>query len=201
MVWPAGGDGLAGRPDATEGVGVRPTVTPDPGTAVAPPGSTGRIMKFTPEDEFITEWGRIGNGPGESRTPRAMAFDSQGRLLVADRGNRRVQIFDQDGQLLGTCYEYRRISDLLITPDDMLYAIDSETGETNHPGWVTGIRVGSAHEDRVTAFIPPHRSDDKPGGVAGEGVAVDPDGNVYGAEGPGSRPRVDGGLAKHGVGM
>ena len=66
---------------------------------------------------------------------------------------------------------------------------------------MTGIRIGSALEDRVTAFIPPHHSDDRPMGVAGEGVTVDADGNVYAAEGPGSRPWVDGGLTKYVVGM
>ena len=167
----------------------------------APPGSTGRIMKFSPDGEFIMEWGRIGNGPGEFRTPHAMAFDSQGRLFVADRGNHRIQIFDQDGNYIDEYYEYSRISDLFITSDDVLYAIDSETGEERHPGWMTGIRIGSALEDRVTAFIPPHHSDDRPMGVAGEGVAVDADGNVYAAEGPGSRPWVGGGLTKYVLGM
>ena len=162
-----------------------------------PPGSTGRIMKFSADGEFIMEWGQIGNDPGEFRTPHALEFDSQGRLFVADRGNHRIQIFDQEGNLLDTYYEYSRISGLFITDDDMLYAIDSETGETNHPGWITGIRVGSALEDQVTAFIPPHALDTRPGGVAGEGVAVDADGNVYAAEGPGSRPAVDGGLTKY----
>ncbi len=168
---------------------------------VAPPGSTGRIMKFTADGEFIMEWGQIGNGIGEFRTPHAMAFDSQGRLFVADRGNHRIQIFDQDGNYIDSYYEYSRISDLFITSDDMIYAIDSETGEANHPGWITGIRIGSATEDRVTAFIPPHASDTRPGGVAGEGVAVDAAGNVYAAEGPGSRPAVDGGLTKYAIGM
>ena len=167
----------------------------------APPGSTGRIMKFSPDGEFIMEWGQIGNGIGEFRTPHAMAFDSQGRLYVADRGNHRIQIFDQDGNYIDSYYQYSRISDLFITTDDMLYTIDSETGEANHPGWVTGVRIGSALEDRVTAFIPSHPSDTRPGGVAGEGVAVDADGNVYAAEGPGSRPVVDGGLTKYMVGM
>ncbi len=167
----------------------------------APPGSTGRIMKFSPDGEFIMEWGRIGNGPGEFRTPHAMAFDSQGRLFVADRGNHRIQIFDQDGNYIDEYYEYSRISDLFITSDDVLYAIDSETGEERHPGWMTGIRIGSALEDRVTAFIPPHHSDDRPMGVAGEGVAVDADGNVYAAEGPGSRPWAGGGLTKYVLGM
>ncbi len=168
---------------------------------MAPPGSTGRIMKFSPDGEFIMEWGQIGNGTGEFRTPHAMAFDSQGRLFVADRGNHRIQIFDQNGNYIDSYYEYSRISDLFITPDDMLYAIDSETRETNHPGWQTGIRIGSALEDHVTAFIPPHPWAERAMGVAGEGVAVDDNGNVYAAEGPGSRPAVAGGLTKYAVGM
>ena len=49
----------------------------------------------------------------------------------------------------------------------------------------------------VTAFIPGHAYEDRPWNTAGEGVAVDADGNVYGAEGPGSRPAVDGGLTKY----
>ncbi len=163
----------------------------------APPGSTGRIVKFTADGKFIKEWGRIGNDPGEFRTPHAMAFDSKGRLYVADRGNHRIQIFDQEGNYIDSYYQYSRVSDLFITAVDRLFAIDSETDETRHPNWRTGIRIGSAFEDRVTAFIPPHRWEKRPMGVAGEGVAVDRDGNVYAAEGPGSRPAVDGGLTKY----
>jgi len=160
-------------------------------------GSTGRIMKFTADGEFIMEWGEIGIGPGEFRTPHALEFDSQGRLFVADRGNHRIQIFDQDGNYLDSYYQFSRISGLFITDDDMLYAIDSETGGTNHPGWSTGIRIGSASADVVTAFIPGHAYQDRAWNTAGEGVAVDGDGNVYAAEGPGSRPAVDGGLTKY----
>ncbi|MEX2572517.1 MAG: peptidyl-alpha-hydroxyglycine alpha-amidating lyase family protein [Gemmatimonadota bacterium] len=162
-----------------------------------PADATGRIIKFTPDGEYVTEWGTIGNAPGQFRTPHAMAFDSQGRLFVADRGNHRIQIFDQDGNHLDSYYQFSRISDIFITPDDMLYAVDSETREENHPGWITGIRIGNATADAVTAFIPPHEWADRPEGVAGEGVAVDADGHVYVAEGPGSRPAVDGGLTKY----
>ena len=93
---------------------------------------------------------------------------------------------------------YSRISGLYITDDDTLYAIDSESGVRNHPGWLTGVRIGPAGEDRVTAFIPPHAHDVRVlQGVAGEGVAVDADGNVYAAEGPGSRPTAGGGITKY----
>ena len=163
------------------------------------PGSTGRIMKFSSTGQFIMQWGQIGNGPEEFRTPHALEFDSRGRLYVADRGNHRIQIFDQEGNLLDTYYQYSRISGIFITADDMLYAIDSETSPTGHPGWISGIRVGSAFEDRVTAFIPPHEGESRP--VAGEGVAVDQDGNIYAAEGPAARPVVDGGITKYVLGM
>jgi len=161
-----------------------------------PPGSTGRIMKFTKDGKFVKEWGKIGSAPGEFRTPHALAFDSRGRLFVADRGNHRIQIFNQDGKLLDVYHQFSRISGLFITPDDMLYAIDSESNPKNHPGWKTGIRMGKASEDKVTAFIAPHPTD-APQGVAGEGVAVDREGNVYAAEGPISRATAGSGLTKY----
>ena len=161
------------------------------------PGSTGRIVKFTKDGRYIKEWGRIGTAPGEFRTPHALAFDSQGRLFVADRGNHRVQIFDQEGNFLDAFYQFGRVSGLFIDANDTLYAIDSESNPTRHPGWKTGIRIGRTTEDRVAAFIPPHETDRGPHGTAGEGVAVDPEGNVYAAEGPGSRPVAGGGLTKY----
>ncbi|MEE8129619.1 MAG: hypothetical protein V3T48_04990, partial [Vicinamibacterales bacterium] len=162
------------------------------------PGSTGRILKFDKDGNFIKEWGEIGFRPGQFRTPHAMAFDSQGRLYVADRGNHRIQIFDQEGNLLEIYNQYSRVSGLFITDDDTLYAIDSESGVNNHPGWLTGVRIGPAAEDRVTGFVPPHAHETRVlQGVAGEGVAVDADGNVYAAEGPGSRPTAGGGVTKY----
>ena len=160
-------------------------------------GSTGRIMKFTSDGTFVKEWGRIGSAPGEFRTPHALEFDSQGRLFVADRGNHRIQIFDQDGNYLDSYYQFGRISGLFITDDDTLYAIDSESDRIRHPNWRNGVRIGHASEDKVTAFIPPHFSDARRLGTAGEGVAVDADGNVYAAEGPNSRRQAGGGLTKY----
>jgi sugar lactone lactonase YvrE len=163
-------------------------------------GSTARIMKFAPDGTFIKQWGQIGTLHGEFRTPHALAFDSQGRLWVADRGNHRIEIFDQDGNYLESRYEYGRTSGIFITPDDRVYAIDSESSPTTHPNWVNGVRIGRVDSDYVEAFIPPFPAETRPyQGVAGEGVAVDADGNVFAAEGPNSMRFAGGPYTKYEV--
>jgi DNA-binding beta-propeller fold protein YncE len=158
--------------------------------------SGGRIRKFTSDGKLIKTWGEPGSGPGQFNVPHALAFDSRGRLFVADRVNHRIQIFDQEGKFLEEWKQFSRISGLFIDRNDNLYAIDSESSTARHPNWKTGIRIGKATEDKVLAFIPPHQTDQSYG-AAGEGVAVDPDGNVYGAEGPLSRQAAGGGITKY----
>lgn len=161
-------------------------------------GRTARIIKFSPDGRRIKEWGRIGVRHGEFRTPHAMAFDSLGRLWVADRGNHRIEIFDQDGNYLDSRYAYGRISGLFITADDTVYAIDSESSPTNHPGWMNGVRIGRASEDRIIGFVPPFEREDRVyQGTAGEGVAVDAEGNIYAAEGPNSLRWAGGAFTKY----
>ena len=163
-------------------------------------GRTARIIKFSPDGKRIKEWGEIGLRHGEFRTPHALEFDSKGRLWVADRGNHRIELFDQDGNYLESRYMYGRISGLFITDDDIVYAIDSESGPTNHAGWRNGVRIGHADEDRIIAFIPPFERESRLyQGTAGEGVAVDADGNVFAAEGPNSLAEAGGAFTKYAV--
>jgi sugar lactone lactonase YvrE len=161
-----------------------------------PPDKTGRIVKYDKDGNFIREWGMIGEAPGDFRTPHALAFDSRGRLFVADRGNHRIQIFDQDGNYIDSYYQFGRVSGLFITADDTLYAIDSESDDERHPNWRRGIRIGHAGRDEVTAFVPPHDTGDFYG-AAGEGIAVDSEGNIFAAEGPNSRAAAGGGITKY----
>jgi sugar lactone lactonase YvrE len=151
-----------------------------------PPNGIGRISKFSPDGKFVKSFGAYGYGPAQFRGPHALAFDSKGRLFVADRGNRRIQIFDQDGKHLDTWYQFSRISGLAIAADDTLYAIDSESDDNYNPGWRKGLRVGSARTGEVWFFVPEHVSKQASGmggyGSMGEGVTVDGQGNVYAGE-------------------
>ena len=147
----------------------------------APPDTVARISKFTKDGKFIKSWGKLGSGPGEFRTPHSLAFDSRGRLFVADRGNVRIQIFDQEGKFLDDWKQFSRPSGIYIDKNDMLYSVDSESSAANHPGWKRGMRIGSAKDGTVTYFIPDPDTN-ATGTSAAEGVVSDARGNVYGAE-------------------
>jgi streptogramin lyase len=145
-----------------------------------------RVVKFTKDGKFIKQWGEHGSGPGQFEVPHCLAFDSQGRLFVGDRANNRIQIFDQDGKFIAEWKQFGRPSGMFIDSHDVIYVGDSESIETggyagNNPGFKRGIRIGSAKDGTVTAFIP----DPTPGLGAtsgAEGVGADGKGTVYGAE-------------------
>ena len=149
--------------------------------AAATPATASRIVKFTRDGRFINAFGKWGAAPGELKTPHAMVIDSRGRLLVADRGNMRVQVYDLDGNLLESWPQFSRVSGLFIDRHDMLYAIDSESTAANHQGWKKGARIGTAKDGKVMYFVPGHQTD-TPDGAAGEGIAVDANGTIYAAE-------------------
>jgi len=165
------------------------------GTAIG----NARIMKFDKNGKFLMTWGRKGMGPGEFDVVHALAFDSRGRLFVADRQNNRVQIFDQNGKFIAQWFQFGRPSGIYIDKkNDVLYVADSESrdGRTNtgqfalpqtgygyNAGIQRGIRIGSAKDGTVKYLIPDPCPYPYPAGSSlAEGVTVDFDGNVYGAD-------------------
>jgi DNA-binding beta-propeller fold protein YncE len=150
-------------------------------TNVEDPNLVGRISVFDRDGKFLRIIGKTGSGPGEFRTPHMLKFDSQGRLIVADRHNHRIQILTKDGKYVGEYHEFSRPSGLAIDSNDTIYVADSESTARVHPGWQRGIRIGSLKDGKVTTFVPPHKTD-APDGAMGEGIAIDTAGNVYTAE-------------------
>jgi hypothetical protein len=59
-----------------------------------------RVAKISKDGDWIKSWGQRGKGPGEFNTPHSIAADSKGNIYVADRANRRIQVFDGDGNFL-----------------------------------------------------------------------------------------------------
>ena len=140
-------------------------------------------MTFSSDGKLLKSIGKKGTGPVEFDQPHALAMDSRGRLFVGDRGNNRIQILDQEGRFLEEWKQFSRPSGIYIDKNDTIYVADSESESVsrNHDGWKRGIRIGSAKDGSVTAFIP-DPVEKAAGTSAAEGVAADPQGNVYGAE-------------------
>jgi len=144
--------------------------------------TNARIVKFSKDGKFIKSWGNKGIAPGEFDTPHGLAFDTKGRLFVADRNNNRIQIFDQEGTFIEQWTQFSRPSGIFIDAKDNIYVADSESNSVrSHPGWKRGIRIGHISDGYVTAFIP-DPVESTMGTSAAEGVAADSLGNIYGAE-------------------
>lgn len=151
-----------------------------------------RIVKFSSDGTYQTTIGETGYAPGQFHEPHAIAMDSQGRLFVGDRYNNRIQILDQDGEFIAAWTQFGRPSGIFIDENDLIYVADSEsapapndyTGQRN-AGWERGIRIGDARTGWVFHFIPETWNRDGLDVMSysgPEGVAVDSEGNVYGAE-------------------
>ena len=59
-----------------------------------------RVAKADKDGNWLKSWGTPGNKPGQFNTPHSIAADAKGNIYVADRGNRRIQVFDAEGNFL-----------------------------------------------------------------------------------------------------
>jgi streptogramin lyase len=59
-----------------------------------------RVAKADRNGNWLKSWGERGDQPGQFNTPHSIAADAQGNIYVADRFNRRIQVFDGEGNFL-----------------------------------------------------------------------------------------------------
>ena len=144
-----------------------------------------RVVKYSKDGKFIKAFGKTGSNAGELRSPHCLTIDSRGRVIVCDRGNARLQVFDQDGRLLDIWTGWGRPTGIFVK-NDTLYVVDSLANVVQGkvvPALVpmaTGIYIGSALDGTVKSFIPDE--------FAGpEDVTVDAVGDLYIGE---SRPQT-----------
>jgi hypothetical protein len=60
-------------------------------------GNTNRIAKFDKDGKFIRQWGSTGTANSQFTGAKSIAIDAQDNVCVADIGNKRIQVFDADG--------------------------------------------------------------------------------------------------------
>jgi len=128
----------------------------------------------------IATWGGPGHGPGDFSIVHNIGCDRTGRLLVCDRENDRIQLFDPDGNYLEEWTGLEMPGDVWITPYNTIYV--AEQGGSGH------VSVWSPDGRLISRFS------GAPGGVleAPHGICVDAQGSIYVAKigGPGRGQRL-----------
>jgi hypothetical protein len=163
------GDGLDGFQAPTE-VAVAPNgdifVTDGHTGGTASPRASSSSTDRASRSPVI---GKTGMGPGEFDVPHTIAIDSRGRLFVGDRQNNRIQILDQNGRFIAQWFQFGRPSGHLHRQGrhDLRgrFRVARRAHQHRHfrparhrlrmnPGARRGIRIGSARDGSVKAFIP-----------------------------------------------
>jgi len=102
--------------------------------AIAPDGSffvsdgyeNTRIVKFAADGKFVSQWGTKGTGEGQFDLPHGITLNTDGLLYVSDRGNKRVQVFDQSGRFVKQWSGAAFVSpnSIAVAPDGTLLLTD-----------------------------------------------------------------------------
>ena len=123
-----------------------------------------RVHRFTRDGALLKSWGAPGHGPGEFHLPHSIVFDSAGKLYVADRANRRIQIFTPDGDYQGEWTGMGGPNDITRGRDGNYYIAEQEYDDK--PAYVC---VRDANGNVLTRLESRHV----------HGVGVDSRGDIY----------------------
>jgi peptidylglycine monooxygenase len=82
------------------------------------------VHRFASDGALIRTWGSQGSGPGAFTTPHAIAIDRRDRVLVGDRENNRVQLFDRAGTYLGEWGDFYHPMQIWIDDRDLVFVTD-----------------------------------------------------------------------------
>ncbi len=99
-------------------------VTPAGDFYVADGYGNSRVLKFSKEGKLLKQWGKSGSGAGEFDLPHAVCLDTQGRVYVGDRENKRIQVFDAEGKFLRQWTESGHPYGLFLTSGGQMFVAD-----------------------------------------------------------------------------
>lgn len=168
--------GQSDKPGADESHFDKPTHTAfgDNGDIFITDGyGNSRIVHVTADGKFVNAWGKAGSGPGEFNAPHAAIVDGKGRLLVCDRDNERIQIFNQEGHLLATWTGYKPFGIAMDRDGVFFICGNNKVSQLDADGKV--VRSWGKEGVEAGQFKTPHL------------MAADRDGNLYIAEVSGRR--------------
>jgi DNA-binding beta-propeller fold protein YncE len=89
--------------------------------------TNARIVKLDKFGKFIKTWGSKGAGQGQFDMPNSIAVDAQGNVYVADLGNKRIQVFDNDGNFKTQLGDVGAPWTICITPGAHQYLYSSNS--------------------------------------------------------------------------
>jgi DNA-binding beta-propeller fold protein YncE len=88
-----------------------------------------RVHRFTRDGRLVASWGAPGKAEGEFHLPHSLAIDPDGTLYVADRSNKRIQIFNPEGAFLGMWTGMGGPNDITRGNDGTFYIAEQEDGD------------------------------------------------------------------------
>jgi len=90
---------------------------------------TPQLLKYDRQGNFMMKWGGPGTGPGQFDTPHSIVVDDEGLIYVADRQNRRIQIFDDEGGYIKEWHYKGLPCGLHFDDDGTLWMVSGFAGE------------------------------------------------------------------------
>jgi hypothetical protein len=88
-----------------------------------------RVAKYEPSGKYIKSWGSRGTAPGQFNVVHGIAIDAAGNVYVGDEGNRRIQVFDQEGTFKKQFLNVGTPTALCITPGPRQFLYVAHTGD------------------------------------------------------------------------